>query len=85
MASHRIAVLPGDGIGQEVIAAGTEVLRALAAREPELERELVTFDWGSAWFRAQATLTKLPPMYSGRTLSAFSCAPVTGSSPPRPT
>ena len=40
MASHRIAVLPGDGIGQEVIAAGSEVLRALAAREPGLELEL---------------------------------------------
>jgi isocitrate/isopropylmalate dehydrogenase len=37
---HRIAVLAGDGIGQEVIAAGTTVLQALAAREPGLELEL---------------------------------------------
>ena len=56
MTSHRIAVLPGDGIGQEVIAAGAEVLGALAAREPGLELELVTFDWGSAWYRAHGRM-----------------------------
>ncbi len=31
MARHRIAAIGGDGIGQEVIAAGLEVLAALAA------------------------------------------------------
>ena len=36
MAAHRIAAIPGDGIGQEVIAAGLEVLEALRARAPEL-------------------------------------------------
>ena len=33
MAVHRIAAIPGDGIGQEVIAAGLEVLEALQARD----------------------------------------------------
>jgi hypothetical protein len=47
--SHRIAALPGDGIGQEVIAAGADVLQALAARESRL-------DWGSAWCRAHGRL-----------------------------
>ena len=56
MTSHRIAVLPGDGIGQEVIAAGAEVLRALAAREPGLELELQSFDWGSAYYRAHGRM-----------------------------
>ncbi len=56
MSSHRIAVLPGDGIGQEVIAAGTEVLRALAAREPDLALDLQSFDWGSAWYRANGRM-----------------------------
>ena len=28
MGQHRIAVIPGDGIGQEVVAAGIEVLQA---------------------------------------------------------
>jgi tartrate dehydrogenase/decarboxylase / D-malate dehydrogenase len=51
MARHRIAAIPGDGIGQEVIAAGLEVLQALAAREPGLELEVEGFEWGSAWYR----------------------------------
>jgi isocitrate/isopropylmalate dehydrogenase len=33
MKRHRIAAIPGDGIGQEVIAAGVEVLEALAERD----------------------------------------------------
>jgi tartrate dehydrogenase/decarboxylase/D-malate dehydrogenase len=56
LSSHRIAVLPGDGIGQEVIAAGVEVLRALAGRAPGLELELETFDWGSAYYRAHGRM-----------------------------
>ena len=56
MSSHRIAVLPGDGIGQEVIAAGCEVLQALVAREPGLALELQRFDWGSAWYRAHGRM-----------------------------
>jgi tartrate dehydrogenase/decarboxylase/D-malate dehydrogenase len=51
MAAHRIAAIPGDGIGQEVIAAGLEVLQALQARAPELRLEVQTFDWGSEHFR----------------------------------
>ena len=32
MKTYKIAAIPGDGIGKEVIAAGIEVLEALAAR-----------------------------------------------------
>ncbi|MGV3492918.1 MAG: tartrate dehydrogenase, partial [Ramlibacter sp.] len=31
MKTYRIACIPGDGIGKEVIPAGQEVLQALAA------------------------------------------------------
>jgi len=51
VARHRIAVIPGDGIGEEVIAAGLEVLTALQAREPDLALETERFDWGSAHYR----------------------------------
>jgi tartrate dehydrogenase/decarboxylase/D-malate dehydrogenase len=51
VAFHRIAAIPGDGIGQEVIAAGLEVLDALRSREPELRFEVISFDWGSAYYR----------------------------------
>lgn len=56
MARHRIAVIPGDGIGQEVVAAGLEVLRTLEAREPDLALEFETFDWGSAYYRAHGRM-----------------------------
>jgi tartrate dehydrogenase/decarboxylase/D-malate dehydrogenase len=51
VAVHRIAAIPGDGIGQEVIAAGLEVLEALQARAPHLRLEVETFDWGSDHYR----------------------------------
>jgi tartrate dehydrogenase/decarboxylase / D-malate dehydrogenase len=51
VAVHRIAAIPGDGIGQEVIAAGLEVLGALQARAPDLRLEFEAFDWGSDHFR----------------------------------
>jgi 3-isopropylmalate dehydrogenase len=42
--SKRVAVIPGDGIGKEVIAEAVKVLRA-AARARQLE--LVEMDWGT--------------------------------------
>lgn len=47
MRSHRIAVIPGDGIGLEVIEAGKEVLSALAKKIGDLRFEFVDFDWSS--------------------------------------
>ncbi len=51
MATHRIAVIPGDGIGAEVIAAGTEVLATLARRFPALGFDSETLPWGSGYYR----------------------------------
>ena len=47
MKSYRIASIPGDGIGKEVIAAGIEVMDALAAKEG-FRLEFEHFDWSSA-------------------------------------
>lgn len=44
---HRIAAIPGDGIGREVIAAGIEALRAVEEREPGFRLDFETFPWGS--------------------------------------
>ena len=52
MRRYRIAVIPGDGIGKEVIPAGLEVLKALAEREGALEFAFDSFDWGSDLYRA---------------------------------
>jgi len=49
----RIALIPGDGIGKEVIPAGREVLNALAraggAKGPRFE--FTAFDWGGDFYR----------------------------------
>ena len=45
MSSHRIAAIPGDGIGIEVIPEGIRVLDAAAARFG-LSLEWEHFDWG---------------------------------------
>jgi tartrate dehydrogenase/decarboxylase/D-malate dehydrogenase len=50
MNSYKIAAIPGDGIGKEVIAAGVEVLQALAAREGGFKLDFETFDWGSDYY-----------------------------------
>src|SRR5690606_3067779 len=47
MTVHRIAVLPGDGIGPEVIAAGLAVLRAAGERHG-LRLDLVEYPMGAA-------------------------------------
>jgi len=46
----HVAVLPGDGIGPEVIAQATRAIDALVAADPELAIEYETFEWPShAW------------------------------------
>src|SRR5580692_12901717 len=51
MRRYRIAVIPGDGIGKEVIPAGLEVLKAVAEREGGVEWSFDQFDWGSDFYR----------------------------------
>src|SRR5271155_3763954 len=51
MKTYKIAAIPGDGIGKEVIAAGVEVLDALAAREGRFAFRFDHFDWGSDYYK----------------------------------
>ncbi|MBB3445837.1 tartrate dehydrogenase [Rhizobium sp. BK379] len=48
---YRIASVPGDGIGPEVIAAGLEVLEVLAARSGAFALDVDHHDWGSERYR----------------------------------
>jgi tartrate dehydrogenase/decarboxylase / D-malate dehydrogenase len=54
MKTYKIATIPGDGIGKEVIPAGTEVLKALAALS-EFKNQFVfefeNFEWGGDYYR----------------------------------
>ncbi len=47
MAPLRIAAIPGDGIGPEVVDAGMEVLTAIAERDGGFEITSERFDWGT--------------------------------------
>jgi len=50
MKTYRIALVPGDGIGKEVIPAGRQTLEALTASETEFTFDFETFDWGAGYF-----------------------------------
>jgi tartrate dehydrogenase/decarboxylase/D-malate dehydrogenase len=51
MREYRIAAIPADGIGKEVIAAGLEVLRVLEQRDGGFRLKVEQFDWGSDYYR----------------------------------
>ncbi|HEX5511259.1 MAG TPA: isocitrate/isopropylmalate family dehydrogenase, partial [Actinomycetales bacterium] len=52
----RLAVVPGDGIGPEVVAEGLKVLSAVTAAEG-VKVETTEYDLGAArWHRTQETL-----------------------------
>src|SRR6195952_2947135 len=56
MKTYRIACIPGDGIGKEVIPAGQEVLQALAASGAGFAFEFTSFGWGGDWYRAHGKM-----------------------------
>ena len=51
MKTYRIALVPGDGIGKEVVPAGRRVLEGLAATECSFAFEFEDFSWGGDYFR----------------------------------
>jgi tartrate dehydrogenase/decarboxylase/D-malate dehydrogenase len=50
MREHRIAAIPGDGIGVEVVAAGLEVLQELARRDGGFRLAFEHFPWSSDYY-----------------------------------
>ncbi|MFO1329201.1 MAG: tartrate dehydrogenase [Rubrivivax sp.] len=56
MKTYRIAAIPGDGIGQEVVPAGCQVLDALAAACGDFRFEVEHFGWGGDWYRAHGEM-----------------------------
>ncbi len=51
MKTYKIAAIPGDGIGTEVISAGVEALQALAKREGTFSFAVDHFDWGGEYYK----------------------------------
>ncbi|MEY4285329.1 MAG: putative tartrate dehydrogenase/decarboxylase TtuC, partial [Pseudomonadota bacterium] len=56
MKIYRIATIPGDGIGKEVIPAGQEVMQALAQSEGRFAFEFEHFDWGGDHYRQHGVM-----------------------------
>jgi tartrate dehydrogenase/decarboxylase / D-malate dehydrogenase len=56
MKTYKIACIPGDGIGKEVIPAGQAVLQALAAASKTFNFEFENFGWGGDWYRAHGEM-----------------------------
>ncbi len=68
MGEYRIAAIPGDGIGAEVVGAGLGVLGALQAREARLKLHVEQFLWGSEYYR---TYGRMMPEDALETLEGF--------------
>ena len=51
MTEYNLALIPGDGVGPEVVAEGKKILTALSNLEPELNFTYTEFPWGSAYYR----------------------------------
>jgi tartrate dehydrogenase/decarboxylase/D-malate dehydrogenase len=56
MKTYRIACIPGDGIGKEVVPAGQEVLEALSKGGANFRFEFTSFDWGGDYYRAHGKM-----------------------------
>jgi len=54
--NYKIAVIPGDGIGPEVIREGVKVLNAAAEAKPGLKLEFVEFPYGAEHYLATGEL-----------------------------
>ncbi|MCZ7447234.1 tartrate dehydrogenase [Agrobacterium rhizogenes] len=56
MREYKIAAIPADGIGPEVIAAGLQVLEALEKRSGDFKIHSETFDWGSDYYKKHGVM-----------------------------
>lgn len=51
MPEYNLALIPGDGVGPEVVAEGKKVLDAIAAGSPDIGFRYTEYPWGSAYYR----------------------------------
>ena len=55
MQEHKIAVIPGDGIGREVMPEGVRVLEAVGAKHG-IRFQWQEFPWSCDWYRAHGRM-----------------------------
>jgi tartrate dehydrogenase/decarboxylase/D-malate dehydrogenase len=56
MREYRIAAIPADGIGPEVIGAGIAVLKTLAETRGDIRLDFDLFDWGSDYYKRHGVM-----------------------------
>lgn len=56
MKTYRIATIPGDGIGKEVVPAGQRVLDVLARGSQRFGFDFEAFDWGGDHYRRHGVM-----------------------------
>jgi tartrate dehydrogenase/decarboxylase / D-malate dehydrogenase len=69
--TYSIATIPGDGIGQEVVPAGQEVLQAVAAAMGGFAFAFENFGWGGDWYRAHGAMMPANGLDALRTKDAI--------------
>lgn len=70
MTTYRIGVIPGDGVGPEVVRQGIKVLRRLASGF-DFQCDLVEYPWGSRHYLATGELMPESALDEYRTLDAI--------------
>ncbi len=56
MNTYRLATIPGDGIGKEVVPAARQVLQTLAQTLNSFALEFEDFDWSGDYYRQHGTM-----------------------------
>src|SRR5690625_8041394 len=56
MKTFKIALIPGDGIGPEVVAEGVKVLKTIERLYKELEFSFTEFLWGCEYYLTNAKM-----------------------------
>ena len=51
MTEYNLALIPGDGVGPEVVAEGKKILESISTLYPDLKFSYTEFSWGSAYYR----------------------------------
>jgi len=71
MQTYRIAVIPGDGIGPEVIAEGVKVLETVARLDGTFQFEFTHFPWGCEYYLREGRMMAQDGMEQLRTFDAI--------------
>jgi tartrate dehydrogenase/decarboxylase/D-malate dehydrogenase len=71
MKTFRIATIPGDGIGKEVVPAGRQVLEVLARSGNTFHLQFENFDWSGDYFRRHGKMMPENGLEALRTFDAI--------------